>query len=266
MKSSAHSKISGCAKSFDGVDIYYEFYGKKGPTLAFVHGWMCDRTYWQNQIEYFTKSHCVVTLDLGGHGKSSSGRKNWTMTSFGEDIRAILEKLELQKVILIGHSMGAPVIVEAAQLIPERIMALVPVDFYNDVDDRMTEKEVVEYMEQVRLDFRNWTKTAVRRWVPQNADPRLVEWIAEDMSSGPTEIGISAMENARRNIDSLALSKVKLPIHIINSDFWLTKLEVAQKYNSDLKLSILPGAGHFLFLEKPNEFNRLLHQVIMDLS
>jgi pimeloyl-ACP methyl ester carboxylesterase len=223
---------------------------------------MCDRTYWRHQIKYFTKSHQVVALDLGGHGESSSERKDWTMTAFGEDVRAIVEKLELQKVVLIGHSLGALVIVEAARLMPERVLAVVPVDYFNEVDDQMTEREIVEYIDQVRADFQNWTKTAVRRWVPKNTDPKLVDWVADDMSSGSPEVGISAMEHARRNNDGEALTRVKAQIHLINSDFWQTNLKAAHRYNPNIELSIVKGVGHFLMLESPYKFNRILEDVI----
>jgi hypothetical protein len=61
--------------SSDGIPITYEVRGKGSPTLVFVHGWSCDRTYWKGQIEPFSKIYQVVAIDLAGHGESGKGRK-----------------------------------------------------------------------------------------------------------------------------------------------------------------------------------------------
>jgi pimeloyl-ACP methyl ester carboxylesterase len=56
----------------------------------------------------------VVAIDLAGHGESGVGRKAWTMPTFGDDLVAVVERLALADAVLIGHSMGGDVIVEAA--------------------------------------------------------------------------------------------------------------------------------------------------------
>ena len=62
--------------SSDGVDIHYEVYGKGEPTLVFIHGWSCDRSYWRAQVEYFAKQYQVITIDLAGHGESETTVRN----------------------------------------------------------------------------------------------------------------------------------------------------------------------------------------------
>src|SRR5687767_1979210 len=119
------ARTVGTVKAPDGVDIRYEVAGSGEPALVFVHGWSCDRTYWRPQIEHFSKSRRVVTLDLGGHGASSLGRKDWTMEAFAGDVRAVVEGLGLKRVVLVGHSMGGPVSLEAARMMPDRVAAVV---------------------------------------------------------------------------------------------------------------------------------------------
>src|SRR5687768_8178230 len=121
--------ISSCGKespktvsSFDGVPISYEVYGSgKSPTLVFVHGWSCDRSYWDAQRIPLSKQYQIVTLDLAGHGQSGMGREAWTIASYGEDVAAVVKELDLEDAILIGHSMGGDVIVEAARHLPKRL-------------------------------------------------------------------------------------------------------------------------------------------------
>jgi hypothetical protein len=112
------------AISADGTPISFESYGAGEQTLVFVHGWSCDARYWRAQIPYFSQNHRVIVLDLAGHGHSGLGRTQYTMKSFGEDVKAVTEATGSNSVILVGHSMGGPVIAEAARLMPERVSGL----------------------------------------------------------------------------------------------------------------------------------------------
>lgn len=118
----------------DGVAIHYQTHGAGTPALVFVHGWSCDQSHWKEQVSYFSQRYKVVTIDLAGHGASGVNRDDWTMAAFGEDVTTVVAELDLDQVILIGHSMGGPVIVEAAQRMPERIIGLVGVDAFQDID------------------------------------------------------------------------------------------------------------------------------------
>src|SRR5262245_26315272 len=113
----------------DGVRIAFEDHGAELPALVFVHGWSCDRTYWRGQAP-LAERHRVVTIDLAGHGESGVDRASWTMAAFGGDVAAVVEQLGLDDAVLIGHSMGGDVIVEAAPLLGGRVRGLVWVDVY----------------------------------------------------------------------------------------------------------------------------------------
>jgi pimeloyl-ACP methyl ester carboxylesterase len=117
--------VEGTALSSNGVSIRYEAHGTHGRPLVFVHCWSCDRRYWRGQVEHFGRGHRVVTVDLAGHGESGTGRAEWTMPAFGEDVVAVVEELGLEDVVLVGHSMGGDVIVEAALRLQGRVAALV---------------------------------------------------------------------------------------------------------------------------------------------
>ena len=101
--------------SADGVPIAWRAWGTGDTALVFIHGWSCDSSYWDAQLPVFAKDHRVIALDLAGHGASGLGRKSWTMQAFGEDVAAVVRKAGAKRVILIGHSMGGPVALEAAR-------------------------------------------------------------------------------------------------------------------------------------------------------
>ena len=98
------------AISFDGIPISYRVHGNGSPALIFIHGWSCDQSYWDKQVPYFARKYKVVKIDLVGHGDSGLGRKNWTIIAFAEDVAAVVNKLDLDQCVLVGHSMGGPVI------------------------------------------------------------------------------------------------------------------------------------------------------------
>jgi pimeloyl-ACP methyl ester carboxylesterase len=108
----------GTATSPDGTSIASQALGEGSPALVFVHGWSCDRTYWAGQLQPFSRDFRLVAVDLGGHGESGLERDAWTIPAFGEDVAAVVEKLRLDRVVLVGHSMGGDVILEAARRLP----------------------------------------------------------------------------------------------------------------------------------------------------
>jgi pimeloyl-ACP methyl ester carboxylesterase len=255
----------GTVTAPDGVAIRYEMAGRGEPTLVFVHGWSCDRSYWRPQIEHFAGSHRVVALDLGGHGESGLERKDWTMAAFAGDIRAVVEGLGLQKVVLVGHSMGGPIILEAARLMPERVVALIPVDFFNDVDRRISATQRKGFLAPMRTDFAKTTRTFVQQMFTPRSDSALANRIASDMAAGSPAVGVSAMDNLIQYDQGAALAAAKPPLRLINSDLWPTDLEALRRHNPKISLAVVPGVGHFLMMEDPDEFNRILTRAIRDL-
>jgi pimeloyl-ACP methyl ester carboxylesterase len=205
-------------RSADDVTISYHVQGQGKPALVFVHGWCCDKSYWKSQVPHFAKQHKVVTVDLAGHGESGLGREDWSMEAFGKDVAAVVEKLDLDQVILIGHSMGGPVVLAAAQQMPKRTMGVVGVDTYLNVDREYTQEQIDEYLGRLRTDFADTTSKLVRRLFAPDADPDLVEWVVADMCSGPPHVGIGAVQGYLKFDRKEALREIRVPIYSINSD------------------------------------------------
>lgn len=253
--------------STDGVAIHYRIQGEGTPALIFIHGWCCDLTYWEKQWTPFAEKYTVVAVDLAGHGKSGLDRESWTISAFGKDVVAVVNELGLDEVVLIGHSMGGQVILEAARRIPERVIGLVGVDTLNDLDEEVTQEQFEEMLSPVREDFAGSTKNFVQTMFVPDSDPALVEKIVADMSSGPPEVGIASFKanfdywaNDLRN----AALEVKAPLTCINSDKYPSNPEGNRKYNPSFKLKIMNGVGHFVMLEDPETFNRILENTIQE--
>src|SRR5262249_39087570 len=100
------SVVQDFARSGDGVPVAYDVRGRGSTALVFVHGWCCDRFHWRNQVDAFAPDYRVVAIDLGGHGASGANRKTWDVAALAGDVEAVLRALRLDRVILVGHSMG----------------------------------------------------------------------------------------------------------------------------------------------------------------
>jgi pimeloyl-ACP methyl ester carboxylesterase len=248
--------------SADGIRIAYEAYGEGTPALVFVHGWSCNRTYWEGQLQPFSRQFKVVAVDLAGHGESGLGREAWTMGAFGGDVAAVVKKLRLDRVILIGHSMGGDVIVEAAHRLPRRVAGLVWVDTYKQLGTPCPPEQLQALVAPFRANFVEATRAFVRDMFPPSSDRLLVERVTAHMSSAPPGVALGVMESAMsfdREIPR-ALQELKLPVVAINPDYRPTDIPSMEHYG--VEVVIMSGVGHFLMMEDPERFNALLRRVI----
>jgi pimeloyl-ACP methyl ester carboxylesterase len=250
----------------DGVTIAYHIEGKGSPALVFVHGWSCDRTYWRDQLGVFAKTHTVVAVDLAGHGESGTERKDWTIPAFGADVAAVIKEEGLRKVILVGHSMGGEVCLEAARNLPGRVLGIIGVDTFQDFADTMTPTQIEEFTAPFRADFKAATDYFVRAMFPWGVDPDLVERIVRAMSAAPPKIAVAVFEGLFTYRPARTLRDLRLPIRVINSDKYPTNIEGNRKIAASFGARIMTGRGHFLHMEDPGPFNRLLGLTITELA
>jgi len=97
-----------------------------------------------------------------------------------------------------------------------------------------------------------------------HTDLELANWIISDMASASPTVGVSAMENYLDEGDILA--NVDAPVRLINADLWPTDLALWRRHKPEVSLAVMPDVGHFLMLENPDEFNRLLSNAVRELS
>jgi pimeloyl-ACP methyl ester carboxylesterase len=254
------------ATSSDGVHIVYEVHGEGSLALVFVHGWSCDRSYWAGQLEPFSRNFKVVAIDLAGHGDSGRGRKNWTIQLYGDDVAAVVKKLDLKRVILIGHSMGGDVIPEAALRLPGRVVGLIWVDTYKKLGAGRTPEEVQAFAAKFRANFAETTRDFVRGMFVTNSDPALVERVALAMSSAPPSIALPSLESAFSYSREMprTLERLHLPVIAINPDNAPTDQASLEHYG--VHVIFMKGVGHFSMMEDPQRFNGLLSTAIERLS
>ncbi len=274
--------ISGCAKeedlsvnnlqlkhsvalSEDSERIAYTSTGEGDIALIFIHGWSCDGRYWQKQIPIFASTNKVITIDLAGHGHSSLTRKDFTIPSFANDVKAVVDKEQITRAILIGHSMGGGVIAEAARIMPKRVIGIIGIDTFHSVAEQMPQSAIDNMVEPFESNFKVAAQNFVASMFPSDTDKKLIRWVKEDMSSAPKKIALSAFRNYLGQYVTGESTKVfkdiNIPVVSINARLWPTDSEKNLQHINDYKLYYIEESGHFPMLEKPDEFNALLQKV-----
>jgi sigma-B regulation protein RsbQ len=263
----AQSTSTPVVTASDGVPIHYAVQGKGEPALVFIHCWGCNRHLWDNQVSEFSKSHRVVTIDLPGHGESGLERKNWTIESYGDDVKAVVAKLNLKRVVLIGSSMGGPIALEAARRMPERVAGIVPVDTLQNVESKLTPEQLEGVFKALEADFKGASANLMNQFFFSPSTPAAVkERVIADIASRPPQTAIAILRGIFAYDAAPALKETKAPVRAINSDLNPTSLEVNRKYAPQFDVVIIKGTGHYPMLEDPTRFNAMLTDILRQMK
>jgi pimeloyl-ACP methyl ester carboxylesterase len=253
----------------DGVHVQYRVYGSGEPALVFVHGWSGDSNYWREQVPLFGQKHMVITVDLAGHGGSGANRTDWTIARFGQDVAAALGAVPAQKLILVGHSMGGPVSLEAARLLKDRVIGIIGVDTFKTIGaPAPTRAQIDAIVAPFQSDFIAQTRTLVTGHLfPQSGDRALADKVAYDMSLSSPQVAVPALRAVLEYDFTEALKEISVPVVVINSDLGEPLNEARiRKMIPKFRATVLPGSGHFLMMEDPARFNPVLENEIQALT
>lgn len=260
-----HAAHAGMVPGANGVEIHYDRAGKGKPALVFVHGWSCDRSYWAAQFDAFASEYTVVNVDLAGHGDSGTNRDDWSISAFGADVAAVVVAEELYDVVLIGHSMGGPVVIDAARRLGDRVSLVVAVDTLQEVGNKArSDKESRELWAPFANDYATMTESFVRSsfFLP-SSPPELVDHVATDMAGADPAIALEAGNGLTTWDHRKGIKAIRdVPFVLINADYRPTDREALTKLHPGARVSLMTGVGHFPMMETPEAFDEILGIVI----
>lgn len=257
----------------DNVILDYTLTGKGTITLIFIHGAFIDKKYWQAQINYFYENYQVIAVDLAGHGKSGNNRTDWSIQALGEDVVKIITDLNLSNIILIGHSLGGDVILEAANKIPDRIIGFVGIDNFKNAGTAMPniiQSQIDQMLILMQSDFAGMSENFARQsLVTQSTDKKISERVIKDFKDFNPQVGIALLKSSFSYYDRERelLQQLKVKIYLINIDYISTNESLLKLYaNSGYEVLRLNGTCHYPMIESPDEFNQLLEKVILEIK
>jgi len=240
----------------DKARVYYENYGKGKEAIVLIHGWGCNLNHWKEQIPDFSKRARVLAIDLPGHGKSDKPEQAYTMDLFAMAIDAVMTDAKVEKAVLIGHSMGTPVVRQFYRKYPNKTLAIVIVDgSLRPFGDKATRDNFIAAFKSPNY------KQAGSQMFAAMSGPNLSdenkEQVKASFLSTPQPVLVSAMESM--NDDSLyGPDKINVPVMAIlaRSPYWTADTEqFFQSIAPGIEVHWFEGVGHFLMMEKPKEFD-----------
>lgn len=105
------------------VSLVFQEFGE-GIPVVFLHGFALNHTIWNPVVPLLRSEARLILPDLRGHGRSESSDGPYSMDLMAKDVKCMLEKLEIEKAVLVGHSMGGYIAQAFARYYPERLAGL----------------------------------------------------------------------------------------------------------------------------------------------
>jgi pimeloyl-ACP methyl ester carboxylesterase len=267
--------ISGCKKeldnvaiSSDGVEISFDVQGEGAPGLVFIHGWCNNRTIWSVQVDHFSEKYKVVNIDLPGFGKSGNNRKNWSIKAYANDVATVIDMLNLDQVVVIGFSLGAPIAIETANAALESVIGVVAVEGLHNIG-MMYPPPMVEFMDSVMMDL--VLNPTMEKMVgggfflknPETSYARVLKMIQGVPTIGWRESlhGYMQWHNEEK---FTSLKNYQTPVLAINTNSEPTDEEAIKKYVPSFHARIIPDVGHVIMWDAADKFNNLLEECIQE--
>ncbi len=262
------SSIEHKTLNLDGYDVHYFVSGKENKdAIVFLHPACSDHRAFDQQIDYFSKNHCVITIDLIGHGLSKANESTDKIDASSEHIEKILEAEGIDKTHLVGISMGSLIAQYFALNHPDKVKSLISLGGYS-INDKSKVFENVQGSINVGL--------LVKALFSMNAYKKETANITCNTEKGQALFYKTASLYERKSLmvmpgiptiiqdrDSITPSYPMLILTGENDTDAVKKME--EDWHSKItnsEFAILKSAGHCANFDSPSEFNALVNDFI----
>ncbi|MBI3261250.1 alpha/beta hydrolase [Candidatus Berkelbacteria bacterium] len=249
----------------NGYKLFYEIQGQGDLSLIFIHGLCGDHGVWSKNVPAFTNNYRVVTIDMFGHGDSSTDiSPKGAFEALPTAVEGLITKEKLQNVVVIGHSIAGNILLSCIEQNIKNVRGYVFVDCAFNASERV-------------VNSRNKLADTLASNPTDKLNSAIVNWYKTMMdmnaASQDNELILSALENLDGNwiIDFLKATnfvrqapKTNLPVLIFESD-WLTKDQPERSFHKVLAhadYSHWPVSNHFFFVYEAPKFNQRLQDFL----
>jgi 3-oxoadipate enol-lactonase len=200
----------------NGIQLAYERRGKGAP-LVLLHGYPLDHHLWDEVVSLLEDTFDVILPDLRGFGDSTTVDSPYSMDDYASDIAGLLDQLDIQKVAIVGHSMGGYVALAFARLYPERVRGLGLVS--SQVLADTPERKEGRYKSAADVSA-NGIGSVVETMTPKfTADERLQAYARASMERQPAAAYIGALKAMAERVDATPLlSSFHFPVVVLHGD------------------------------------------------
>ena len=238
---------------------YNDFYGDSIP-IVFIHGLGCAGSFDYIEVASALGSeHRIILVDLLGAGYSDKPLLfKYTVASHVKYLKEFIEDLNLEKIILFGHSLGGAIAIELSALLKSRVKALIlsesnlepstpgsaSFEFanFNEMDlDKSFENKLIEYEKSGNT---MWTAT-LRNWLPKAA----------------FELSVNAVSGGKVSWREL-LYRLEFPKYFIFGEKSLPDADFDKLTEHGILVEVVPNAGHSMAWENPDDFAQAIKRCL----
>ena len=255
---------------FAGVRVHYESYGSGNEAVVFIHGWTCDLTFWREQAPVY-QSRRSLLIDLPGHGESDKPHGPYPMEYFARGVEAVMRDAGVDRAVLVGHSLGGPIVYTFLRLFPEKVKALVLVDAEVNAPqatEAYRQAQKARYARNVSVlsgtAGRKYMANQIESMFSDKTPPAWREQIRAKMLATPEHVRIAAVSSPSQLDPPKPGEGFALPVLTIQAAAagLDTRIVAMRGIFPNLQVEKWNGHGHFLMVEDPQRFNQTLQSFL----
>lgn len=259
-------------QSVEGLKIYFEQHGdwQSGQdTVLLLHGLGSSSQDWENQIPALSKIAKVLAVDLRGHGKSDKPDLPYNIPMFAEDISKLVDKLKLEPVHLIGHSMGGMIAFQLALDHPQQLKTLTIVNSAPQAAFPSMRTRFNFYLRSLSVKWFGMKKLSVslaRTLFPKPEQSALREIFIQRWCENDSQAYLNSLQ-AFQHWDLLSrLKTLTCPTLIITGDRDYTPVAYKQFYCQliqNVQLVVIKDSGHLTIIDQVASCNQAIIEFIL---
>jgi len=259
-------------------DISISYYIKKATeqpekTIIFLHGFPFNKKMWREQLESLEDNITGIAIDIRGHGNTTKGHGFFSIDVFAKDLGVFMRKLEIDKAVLCGISMGGYIALRAFQLYPDRISGLILADTHSKADDNAGKQKRFDAIQAVLQYGRRpyaigfignvFSKKSIEN------NPDAVELIKSSIRRNSIEsICATLLALAARTDTTNILPEINIPTLVVRGkEDKITPADLMKELSEKIKGANyiqMEECGHLPNLENPEEFNLHMNKLLQE--
>ena len=232
----------------------------EGLPIVFTHSFGGSSEHWKNQLEYFRrKDNRAIAFDFRSHGKSEpSEQQLFTAEALAGDIASVVDSLELDRFILVGHSMGGASAVAYANANADRVAGLVLLG----TPGKSSPEQSTPIIASLESDKYQMVMDQYMKQLLTDAKPEVDSMVMREMKNISKETSINVIKSLFEFDPLPALKNYKGPVIIVTTPREKSQPNSLVNQAPKIQSKVIEGTSHWAQLDKPDEFNNILDEFI----
>jgi 3-oxoadipate enol-lactonase len=240
--------------------LFYGVHGE-GPAVVFAHGAGGTHMSWWQQVPVLSQKYKCITIDHRTFGYSRDVAGGPGRKAFAQDLTALLDRLGIQKTALVGQSMGGTTVLGFASAHPDRVSALI----MSDTTGGYSDPEIVELRKKLQPEPASIARAFAPDF-PKREPAKAFLYREISALTLPADPAPAAASGSAASTDIAPVLAKKIPVlFIVGAEDQLIPPAVIEAMHRKMpgsQLVKVPGAGHSVYFEKPDDYNRILMEFL----